>query len=83
LIPASVGGYTYGPRRQRPTESAESWYLTLESSRLVHFLERKDGSRFLASTVTTALYEAGGKPRGFSEVMQDIMEMKEGERLLE
>src|SRR5919107_2353674 len=83
LIPASVGGYTYGPRRQRPTESAESWCLTLESSRLVHFLERKDGSRFLASTVTTALYEAGGKPRGFSEVMQDLTEMKEGEKLLE
>jgi PAS domain S-box-containing protein len=48
-----------------------------------HWLERKDGSRFLASTVTTALYEEGGIPRGFSEVMQDITEMKEAERLLE
>ena len=48
-----------------------------------HWLERKDGSRFLASTVTTALYEDGGKPRGFSEVMQDITEMKEAETLLE
>ena len=48
-----------------------------------HRLERKDGSRFLASTVTTALYEDGGKPRGFSEVMQDITEKKEAETLLE
>ena len=48
-----------------------------------HWLERKDGSRFLASTVTTALYEDGGKPRGFSEVMQDITEKKEAETLLE
>src|SRR5215210_1979521 len=31
-----------------------------------HWLECKDGSRFLASTVTTALYDDGGKPRGFS-----------------
>jgi PAS domain S-box-containing protein len=52
-------------------------------SREEHWLERKDGSRFLASTVTTALYDDGGEPRGFSEVMQDITEKKEVEKLLE
>jgi len=33
--------------------------------------------------VTTALYVDGGEPRGFSEIMQDITEKKEAEKLLE
>jgi PAS domain S-box-containing protein len=43
---------------------------------------RRDGSRFCASTITTALYDRGGKLRGFSVVTQDITEQKEAEGAL-
>src|SRR5215212_7876675 len=48
-----------------------------------NWLVRKDGSRFLAGTVATALHDDEGNLRGFSEVTQDITEKKEAERLLE
>jgi PAS domain S-box-containing protein len=48
-----------------------------------NWLLRKDGSRFLASTVTTASYDDEGELRCFSVVTQDITEKKEAERLLE
>jgi PAS domain S-box-containing protein len=38
---------------------------------------RKDGSRFLASTTFTALRDAGGNLRGFSELSHDLTESKE------
>jgi PAS domain S-box-containing protein len=38
---------------------------------------RKDGSRFLASVTFTALRDAAGKLRGFSEFSHDISESKE------
>jgi len=48
-----------------------------------NWLVRKDGSRFLAGTVTTALYDDEGDLRGYSVVTQNITEKKEAERLLE
>jgi len=48
-----------------------------------NWLVRKDGSRFLADTITTALHDHEGRLRGFSEVTQDITEKKEAERHLE
>jgi PAS domain S-box-containing protein len=44
---------------------------------------RKDGSRFWAGTILTALHDNEGQPRGFSQVTQDITEKKEAERLRE
>jgi PAS domain S-box-containing protein len=44
---------------------------------------RRDGSRFLASTTTTALRDRRGKLRGFSVVAQDITEQREAEERLE
>jgi PAS domain S-box-containing protein len=40
---------------------------------------RKDGSRFLASVVFTALRDASGNLRGFSEFSHDLSESKESE----
>ena len=42
---------------------------------------RKDGSRFWAGTILTALHDDEGELRGFSEVTQNITEKKEAERL--
>jgi len=38
---------------------------------------RKDGSRFSASIIFTALRDAGGNLRGFSEISRDLSESKE------
>jgi PAS domain S-box-containing protein len=43
---------------------------------------RKDGSRFWASVVITALRDEEGNLRGFSKVMRDITERKEAEKKL-
>jgi PAS domain S-box-containing protein len=40
---------------------------------------RKDGSRFLAHTTTTALRDSKGNLRGFSKVTRDLSERKESE----
>ncbi|HYE35971.1 sensor domain-containing protein [Methylocaldum sp.] len=40
---------------------------------------RKDGSRFWANAVLTALYDDGGRLRGFAKVMRDITERKHSE----
>jgi diguanylate cyclase (GGDEF)-like protein/PAS domain S-box-containing protein len=40
---------------------------------------RKDGSQFLASVTFTALRDAHGKLRGFSEISRDLSESKESE----
>jgi PAS domain S-box-containing protein len=40
---------------------------------------RKDGSRFMASVTLTALRDAAGKLRGFSEISHDLRENKESE----
>src|ERR687897_625183 len=48
-----------------------------------NWLVRKDGSRFWADTILTALHDDEGKLRGFSVVTQDITEKKEAERNLE
>lgn len=42
---------------------------------------RKDGSRFWASVVLTAIYRPGGELRGFSKVTRDITERRESERI--
>ena len=43
---------------------------------------RKDGSRFWASGLITALKDEGGNLRGFSNVMRDITERKEADQKL-
>jgi PAS domain S-box-containing protein len=47
-----------------------------------NWLVRKDGSRFWANTIITALHDDEGRLRGFSKVTQDITARKEAERLL-
>jgi PAS domain S-box-containing protein len=42
---------------------------------------RKDGSRFWASVVLTALHDEQGRLRGFSKVTRDITERRESERI--
>jgi len=43
---------------------------------------RKDGSRFWADVIITALYDENGNLRGFSKVTRDISERKKGEDAL-
>src|SRR5215212_7483009 len=45
-------------------------------------LVRRDGSRFRASTTTTALHDRRGKLRGFSVIAQDVTEQRETEERL-
>jgi PAS domain S-box-containing protein len=44
---------------------------------------RKDGSRFWANVVITALRDGAGKPRGFSKITRDITEHRRAEELLQ
>ena len=44
---------------------------------------RKDGSRFWADVVITALYDESGKPYGFSKVTRDISERKQAQQQIE
>jgi PAS domain S-box-containing protein len=44
---------------------------------------RKDGSRFWANVVMTALTDGAGKLRGFSKITRDITEHKRAEQLLQ
>jgi len=43
---------------------------------------RKDGSRYLADVIITALSDGAGKLRGFSKISRDITERKQAEELL-
>jgi PAS domain S-box-containing protein len=43
---------------------------------------RKDGSRFWANAMITALYDSGGRLRGFSKVTRDITEQQLGKEQL-
>jgi PAS domain S-box-containing protein len=42
---------------------------------------RKDGSRFFAHVIITALYDARGELHGFAKVTQDVTEQREAERV--
>jgi PAS domain S-box-containing protein len=44
---------------------------------------RKDGSRFWANVIITALTDGSGKLRGFSKITRDITERRRAEELLE
>jgi PAS domain S-box-containing protein len=44
---------------------------------------RKDGSRFYASGITTALRDRWGRLRGFSKLMRDMTERKQAEEVLQ
>jgi PAS domain S-box-containing protein len=44
---------------------------------------RKDGSRFMADVIITAIRDASGKLRGFSKVTRDITERKQAEEQLQ
>ncbi len=65
-----------GPKPQRALETAEveGWFED-EGWRV-----RKDGTRFWASVVITALKDVAGRLRGFSNVTRDITERKEALR---
>ncbi len=56
--------------RQGGTAEDEGWRL------------RKDGSRFWANVVITALYDEGGQLRGFAKVTRDITERRRTEEAL-
>jgi PAS domain S-box-containing protein len=43
---------------------------------------RKDGTRFWANVVITALYDDGGSPRGFLKITRDLTERREVEQRL-
>src|SRR5205085_5971842 len=43
---------------------------------------RKDGSRFWANVVITALYDAQGNHRGYSKITRDLTERRAGEERL-
>ena len=43
---------------------------------------RKDGSRFWASVIITALFDDGGRLRGYAKVTRDLTERREHEELL-
>jgi PAS domain S-box-containing protein len=43
---------------------------------------RKDGTQFFADVVITAVYEAGGRLRGFAKVTQDVTARRNAERRL-
>ena len=43
---------------------------------------RKDGSRFWANVIITALYDSGGQLRGFGKVTRDLTERRAGEESL-
>jgi PAS domain S-box-containing protein len=42
---------------------------------------RKDGSRFMANVILTALYDENGKLRGYAKVTRDITERKRAEEM--
>jgi PAS domain S-box-containing protein len=48
-----------------------------------HWLKRKDGNRFWASAVATAMKDGAGRLRGFSKVVRDITERKQSYELLQ
>jgi PAS domain S-box-containing protein len=64
------------PERELQKAIAEGYYAE-EGWRI-----RKDGSRFWAHVVITALRDATGKLRGFSKVTRDVTEQRRAEELL-
>lgn len=46
------------------------------------WMQRKDGTRFWAEGVLTALYDRGGQLRGFEKVMRDATERKRAEEMV-
>ena len=68
-------------RSGRPEEYLEA--ASEGRSEEEHWFVRKDGSRFWAATILTALHDDEGELRGISQVTQDITEKKEAQRLRE
>jgi PAS domain S-box-containing protein len=74
-----------------PSEDIQSGKPARELQRAIaegHYQEegvrlRKDGSRFWADVVITALYDESGKLYGFSKVTRDISERKQAQQLIE
>ena len=65
-----TGARAEGRRRRRARFEDDGWRV------------RKDGSRFWANVVITALRDATGTLRGFSKVTRDITERKKAEEAL-
>ena len=64
------------PKEELRTAAAEGYYEE-EGIRV-----RKDGSRFWASVLITALWDEGGNLKGFSKVVRDITRRREAEQAL-
>src|SRR5260370_29670120 len=58
-----------GMARERGSVEDEGWRL------------RKDGTRFWANVVITAVHDSHGQLRGFAKVTRDITERKKGEEM--
>jgi PAS domain S-box-containing protein len=65
------------PERELACAAAEGRYEE-ESYR-----QRKDGSRFMANVIITAIHDANGELRGFSKITRDITERREAEERLQ
>jgi PAS domain S-box-containing protein len=74
--------YTGGDARQKVPD--DLLRRALESRRVESegWRVRKDGSRFWASVVITALWSADGEHRGFAKVTKDLTDRKRGEDAL-
>ncbi|PYT82370.1 MAG: hypothetical protein DMG40_06330 [Acidobacteria bacterium] len=69
-VEAGKPAYELKVARERGRCEEESWRI------------RKDGSRFWANVVTTALRDGTGRLRGFAKVTRDITEHKRGQELI-
>jgi PAS domain S-box-containing protein len=63
----------------------QSLLKAAESGRTEHegWRQRKDGSRFWANVVLTALFDARGRLRGYAKITRDVTEKKETQRRME
>lgn len=71
----------YPPEAVAQGEPHSDLALAVEQGRLEReaWLQRKDGTRFLASIAVTALYDDQGRLRGFAKIISDITRRREAE----
>src|SRR6185369_14847491 len=74
----------YPEEEQNAGKPDEQLETALEQGRVVYegWRLRKDGSRFRADVIITALFDGNGNPRGFSTVVRDITERRQAEEEL-
>ncbi|MFE1744340.1 PAS domain S-box protein [Coleofasciculus sp. H7-2] len=74
--------YEPGENQQAIAQSELEIAIAQGNSEAEGWRVRKDGSRFWAHAVVTALYDDAGQLRGFSKVTRDISERKQTEEAL-